>query len=197
MTMPVSEQTYLQLIREDSDEIWELHCGHLRSKPPMTWEHVRTASVLGFRLQQQLELEAFVVIEQSGRAKRSESRYYVPDLVVVPDEMARQLFSSPGLLAVFPEPLPLVVEVWSPSTGTYDVNDKLPEYQRRGDLEIWLIHPYQRSLTSWVRQTDGSYAETVYREGVVRPAALPGVAIDLGELLTRVTGNREAGDDSQ
>ncbi|MEP6871059.1 MAG: hypothetical protein ABI939_04320 [Anaerolineaceae bacterium] len=33
-------------------------------------------------------------------------------------------------------PLPFVAEVWLPSTGEYDVDEKFPQYQRRGDLEI-------------------------------------------------------------
>ena len=76
-----------------------------------------------------------------------------------------------------------MVEVWSRSTGGYDVNAKLPVYMERGDLEIWRIHPYERSLTSWVRQPDGSYQESVYRGGIVSLAALPGVTIDLDELF--------------
>ncbi len=79
--------------------------------------------------------------------------------------------------------LPLVVEVWSPSTCDYDVDKKLPEYQRRGDLDVWRIHPYERTLIAWVRQADGSYAENHYRGGIVRPAALLGVAIDLDALF--------------
>ncbi len=181
--MPVSEQTYLRLIQEDPDSKWELHCGRLWSKPPMTWEHVRTASVLGFRLQERLSMDEFIVIEQSGRARRSRSRYYVPDILVVPAAMAARLFSRPGALAVFPEPLPLVIEVWSPSTGNYDVRAKLPEYCRRGDKEIWLIHPYERTLTAWVRQSDGSYSETVYGGGTVSPTYPPDVTIDLDALF--------------
>ena len=76
-----------------------------------------------------------------------------------------------------------VVEVWSPSTGTFDVDTKLPEYQRRGDLEIWRIHPYDRILTAWRRQADGSYTESIYREGTIQPVALPGVVIDLDTLF--------------
>jgi hypothetical protein len=45
------------------------------------------------------------------------------------------------------------------------------------------VHPYERTLTSWRRQPDGSYAETVHREGIVKPGALPGVAIDLEMLF--------------
>jgi Uma2 family endonuclease len=87
------------------------------------------------------------------------------------------------MLAIFSGPLPLVVEVWSSSTGDYDVDTKLPVYQERGDLEIWRIHPYARTLTSWQRQPDGSYQETIHRGGIVTPVALPGVAIDLETLF--------------
>jgi Uma2 family endonuclease len=74
--------------------------------------------------------------------------------------------------------------VWSPSTGAYDIAGKLPEYRRRGDAEIWYVHPYERTLTAWRRQEDGSYTETVYHEDeVVEVASLPGVRITLAELF--------------
>jgi hypothetical protein len=38
-------------------------------------------------------------------------------------------------------------------------------------------------LTTWIRQADGSYLETTYREGIVHPVALAGVKIELGELF--------------
>ena len=62
-------------------------------------------------------------------------------------------------------------------------DEKLPEYQRRGDLEIWRIHPYDRTLIAWRRRPDGSYAQTTFTGGVVHPVALPGVAIDLDALF--------------
>ena len=73
--------------------------------------------------------------------------------------------------------------VWSRSTADYDVNTKIPEYRRRGDLEIWRIHPYERTLTTWRRQPDGSYTETLYREGRVPVVSLPGVFIEIAELF--------------
>lgn len=181
--MPVSEQTYLRLVLEDPDTKWELHCGQLWSKPPMTYEHRHVAWAVGFQLQQQLGLQAYEVRVEAGHVRRSETRYYIPDVMVFPREMVERLFSRPGTEEVFPEPLPLVVEVWSPSTGRLDIEEKLPEYQRRGDLEIWRIHPYERTLTAWVRQPDGGYIETVYRAAVVRPSTLPNVVIDLSELF--------------
>jgi len=67
--------------------------------------------------------------------------------------------------------------------GGYDVDAKLAVYQQRGDLEIWRIHPYERTLTSWRRQPDGSYEESIHRGGTISPVALTGVAIDLDALL--------------
>ena len=51
-------------------------------------------------------------------------------------------FAGRPVLAILPDPLPLVAEVWSPSTGDYDIDTTAPVYQRRGDLEIWRIHPF-------------------------------------------------------
>ena len=76
-----------------------------------------------------------------------------------------------------------MVEIWSPSTGTYDIGDKLAGYQQRGDEEIWRIHPYEQTLTLRRRQSDGTYAEMVIREGSVQPVSLPGVGIDVEMLL--------------
>ena len=139
--MPVSEQTYLRLVQEDPDSKWELHCGRLWSKQPMTWEHSDIYGHLGLMLQNQMSRTDFIVKWNAGQVRRSEAQYYVPDIIVVPREMADRLFATPGTVEVYPEPLPLVVEVWSPSTGRLDVREKLPEYQRRGDREVWLIHP--------------------------------------------------------
>lgn len=182
--MPVSEETYLRVATEDPEGKWELHCGELRSKPPMTWEHNQLAWVLGFRLQQQLPLTAFVVRVDAGRVRRPGRRYYIPDVIVIPiDLFHRMAQERPGEAEAYGQPLPLVIEVWSPSAGDYDVTEKLPEYQRRGDREIWLLHPYERTLTAWVRRPDGSYAETVHRGGTVQPAFLPGAVIHLDELF--------------
>jgi Uma2 family endonuclease len=104
-------------------------------------------------------------------------------VAVVPRRLERQLLAVPSTFEVYDEPLPLVVEIRSPSTGDYDVEEKLAEYRRRGDLEVWRLHPYERTLTAWRRQPDGSYAETLYRGGIVRPQSLPGVSIDLDALF--------------
>ena len=181
--MEVSERSYQRLALEEVDRQWELHRGRLREKPPMRWEHLDVSSYLGHLLQFQLNRKEFRVFVEGGRLRRTAKNYYIPDVSVVPVELGESLRGRPGQLAFFNEPLPLVVEVWSQSTGDYDVNDKIPEYRRRGDREIWRLHPYERTLTAWRRQPDGSYAETQYRGGVVRVEALPNVTIDLDQLF--------------
>jgi Uma2 family endonuclease len=181
--MPVSELTYQKVAMEDPEGHWELHCGRLRRKPEMTTEHDATMHNLGFLLYQQLDRREFVVRINTGRARRSATRYYIPDVCVVPARIVHELLTRPGTFAVFEDPLALVAEVWSPSTGEYDVTDKLRDYRRRGDLEIWLIHPYERTLTTWRRQADGSYVETLHTEGSIEPLVLPGVRIELASLF--------------
>jgi len=180
--MPVSEQTYLQLALEDPNQ-WELHCGHLRRKPAMTAAHNDIGFELAFRLRQQLDRSQYRVRHNSGHVRRSAENYYIPDVFVIPTDLFRPLRDLRNVLEAYDAPLPLVVEVWSPSTGDYDVDAKLPEYQRRGDLEIWRIHPFERTLIAWRRQPDGSYNEPEYTSGTVQPVALPNVTIDLDTLF--------------
>ena len=56
-------------------------------------------------------------------------------------------------------------------------------YRVRGDREIWFIHHYERTLTAWRRQPDGSYLESMFRDGIVAVESLPGVMIDFNALL--------------
>jgi Uma2 family endonuclease len=181
--VPVSAQTYRQLAVEDPDGQWELHCGSLRQKPLMTVEHNHVMTRLLVWLAQQLNDDEYTVRSDSGRVRASGESYFIPDVLVIPMRLVRPLRRRRDALEAYAEPLPLVVEVWSPSTGDYDVEAKLPEYQRRGDLEIWRGHPYDHTLTSWRRQPDGSYLEGSYTHGAVEPVALPGVAIDLDALF--------------
>jgi Uma2 family endonuclease len=181
--MHVSEQEYHRIALAEPEKKWELDRGRLRSKPPMTTWHNHVGWMLGFRLQEQLGFDEFEVRVDAGRTRRSPSQYYIPDVMVIPIGYLRRGLADTFALEAYAEPLPLIVEVWSPSTGDYDIDSKLPEYQRRGDLEIWRIHPYDHTLNTWERQDDGSYSETLYRGGIVRPAALPNVMIDLDALV--------------
>ena len=180
--MPITAETYERVALEDADEKWELACGRLRKKPPMTHAHNEASFELAYMLRSQLDHARFNVRSDAGRV-RTPGSYFIPDVFVIPIDLTSPFRGKRDVLEAYSQPLPLVVEVWSPSTGDYDVTEKLDEYRRRGDLEIWLIHPFERSLTAWRRQSDGTYAEAVFTDGEVAPVALPGVHILLEPLF--------------
>jgi hypothetical protein len=132
----------------------------------------------------QLDFDHFSVFFESP-VRWSTRNIFIPDVAVVPAAFGSEFQDRPGVLAIFSRPLPLVVAVWSVTTGDYDVDVKIPAYQRRRDLEIWRIHPYDRTLTAWRRSPDGNYEETTFREGSVSSVALPGVIVELAALFDR------------
>jgi Uma2 family endonuclease len=173
----LSEQTYRTVVLEDSQTLWELHHGQLTEKPRLGAEHNDLMSTLALVLGQQLDRKKFRFRINSTHVRKSSDRYYIPDFFVVDSEYFQEQRNQSGRLEVYDAPLPLVVEIRSPSTGGYDVLDKLPEYQARGDLEIWLLHPYEKTLTAWRKQPDGSYSVEVFASGTVYAAFLPNVSV--------------------
>jgi Uma2 family endonuclease len=182
--IPISEADYIRISLGDPGTAWELIGGLLVEKPEMSFAHLNVVALLVRRLTQQLDEDEYIVLSDAGRVRRSARNYLIPDISVVPAHLpASYVREQPRQLGVFDEPLPLVIEAWSPSTGTYDVNTKAPVYRRRGDLEIWHLHPFERTLTVWRRQPNGAYVETVYHGGLVQTASLPGVVINLDGLF--------------
>ncbi len=178
----ISEQEYRELALNEEDRLWELWDGVPREKPGMSFDHDRVAAYLGAMLINQLDRREYVVNVNGGKARRSERYYFIPDVVVIPASYGQPLRGDPRGFNAHAEPLPLVVEVWSRTTGAYDFTVKLQAYRERGDAEIWYIHPYERTLTAWRRQPDGSYAETVQQGSTASVASLPGVTVDLDAL---------------
>lgn len=179
----VDPATYETLAVGDDYRFVELRDGVLVEKPPVSVGHVWVIDGLVFDLGRQLDPTRYRV-SAGGARLRYDDLYVIPDILVVPAEAAQALLERNRTgLSVYAEPMPLVIEVWSPSTGRYDVSTKIPLYRQRGDREIWFAHPVERTLTAWVRRDDGGYDEQVYRKGVIESAALPEVRIDLGTLF--------------
>ena len=118
--MPVSEADFRQLSLAEPNQ-WELHDGVPRRKPSMTFAHNELAWRLSLQLAEQLGLRDWVFRVDAGLVRRSASRFFIPDLMVIPRAEVRRLFPDPNTWEVYPDPLPLVVEIWSPSTGADDV----------------------------------------------------------------------------
>ena len=148
ITQQVSDETYERVALAEPDRQWELYDGQLRERPGMSWEHGRVVARLSFLLLQQLDLRQFQIGINEWRVRRPPGTIFIPDIVVVPMAYGHEFEGRPGQLAIFREPLPLVIEVWSSSPGDYDIDTKIPEYQQRGDLEIWRINPYEKTLTA-------------------------------------------------
>ncbi len=179
----VSEQHYRELALNEPDRPWELWDGVLVEKPGMSMRHNAVSFYLGVALANQLDRGAYRITVNGDRARVSSRTCFIPDVIVIPAAYQSPFEDDPRALGTYDAPLPLVAEVWSPSTGDYDLASKLKAYRERGDLEIWFIHPVEHTLTAWRRQPDGTYTEAVFRGGVISVASLPGVAIDLDDLL--------------
>jgi len=152
----------------------------------MSSDHGEILTYLSHHLIMQLDGAIYRVRANHGRPRHRQDSYYIPDVSVIPFPYLEHLRGRPDRLEIVDRPIPFVAEVWSPSTGDYDVESKVPEHQGRGDLEIWRVHPYERSVIAWRRQPDGSYIETTYGGGRVEVSSLPGVTIDLDQLFARV-----------
>jgi len=189
----ISEQEYRELALTDTDHLWELWDAVPREKPLMSMKHDGVSFFLGYLLQSQLDRQEYWVNVNGGKTRLSPRNYSIPDVVVIPTAYIRPFEDDPRSLNAFAQPLPLVVEVWSRTTGAYDFATKLQGYRERGDMEIWFIHPYERTLTAWRKRRDGTYAEELYRGGRIQVVALPGVAIDLDALLDGLTARWQDG----
>lgn len=180
----IGADAYERLARDDPDRDWELYDGVPREKPSMSFDHNDVMFLVGVHLYAQLDPARYRVRVNAGRVRHPGPSSYIPDVMVIPTELARGAgWGRPGTLEFYDAPLPLVVEVWPPSTGAYNVGRKLPLYKARGDRELWFLHPYERTVTASRRQPAGTDEESFYRGGVVPVASLPGVAIDLDALF--------------
>lgn len=180
--MPITEEAYLKLVMDDPDHTWELSDGELVCRPAMTSKHEDMTAYLGGYLIAQLDRDQYRVRVAGSLIRQSGSDYFVPDVFIVPTALVTPQWESAEPEA-FRDPLPFVGEVWSPSTRRRDLPLKLQRYRERGHAEIWFIHPFERTLTAWRLQPDGSYSETVYEGGVVPVASLPSVSINLDQLF--------------
>jgi Uma2 family endonuclease len=67
--VPVSEETYKRVALEDGDETWELHCGRLVAKPPMSLWHNRLGFNLAVHLQARVARKGYEVRANAGRTR--------------------------------------------------------------------------------------------------------------------------------
>ena len=149
----------------------------------MSSGHDRSLLELTHQLFRQEDRARFVVLPGLGRVARATTSHYIPDLCIVTAAQFAAFDGRNQSLHEYREPLLLVAEIWSPSTGKYDIDEKLPEYIARGDAEIWRLHPFERTLKAWRRRPDGGYDEVEFTGGMIGLHMLPSVTIDLDVLF--------------
>lgn len=172
-----------RFIDEHPGQQWELVEGVVREKPWMASERNDPMFYLAHDIASQLDRKIFRVRSNSAHLQRSTSSFFIPDIIVFPTASFRESLGQVQRLEKYEEPMLLVIEIWSRSSGNYDIDTKIPEYQARGDLETWRLDPYERTLTVWRRREDGSYQDSTYSGGTVRVESLPNVSIDLDALF--------------
>jgi Uma2 family endonuclease len=93
----------------------------------------------------------------------TEEDVYQPDLIFIRKENVHLLDPNDRIRFV-PD---LVIEVLSPSTGSYDYSRKKRIYCERGVREYWIIDPEDRTIEIMVK--DGAFYQTV---ALLRPPAM-------------------------
>lgn len=80
------------------------------------------------------------------------------------------------------ETLTLVVEVLSPATTHYDLNQKRDLYERQSVPEYWVVSPEGRWIGKYVL-TDDKYVWTAFEQGEFVTDALSGFSLDVKTLF--------------
>ena len=166
----MNEQEYEAFALSGIDGTWELHDGRLVKKPALRGDRGTVVSRLARQFLAQLDAAEYEVRINDARLRALGETILIPDLLVAPTASGPS-DASRGLLTIRAKPVPLIVEVLSLPTEGYDVDAKILNYHQRGDLEVWRINPSERTLTTWVRRPDATYAETIYQSGTGWPAA--------------------------
>jgi Uma2 family endonuclease len=173
----ISDQEFERFVLSGVEGTWELHAGRLMEKPALDGIRGTVVTRLARQLLAQLDAAEYEVRVNDGYVRATRDTILVPDLFVAP-AAPDQLNSVRTTSHFRTEPMPLLVEVWTPDRDCGDADARILTYQQRGDREIWLIRPDDRTLTTWVRRLDGTYAETIYQSGAPWPAV--GVSITPG-----------------
>jgi Uma2 family endonuclease len=78
----------------------------------------------------------------------------------------------------------LAVEVLSPSTRRYDLNDKRLGYAEHGAVELWIVDPTNRDVHVYLLQQNPDQPVQVLKgDDVLRTGLLPGFELSLKRLF--------------
>jgi Uma2 family endonuclease len=153
--------------------------------PPPIKKHVYLIRKLSRVLDRQLDDSEYEVFSQQPGlgVERIPLTYRIPDLMVFRIEALRrdcvETAANDPYIWTVPE---LIVECLSPSNRKGSVQALLADYAHIGAPEVWLLDPGPPRFTSY-RNESGTLRQSLATEGgLVTPARLPDVKVDLTEL---------------
>jgi Uma2 family endonuclease len=160
---------------------YQLIAGELIMSPSPILSHQRIIRRLALRL------DDFIQREQLGEIVLSpmdvyltQEDVYQPDLIFIRKENVHLLDPNDRIRFV-PD---LVIEVLSPSTGSYDYSRKKRIYCERGVREYWIVDPEDRTIEIMVKE--GVFYQTVAllrAPAMLESAMFPGFSMKVEEVF--------------
>lgn len=122
-----------------------------------------------------------VVLPNAGEREEDTKTVVQPDIVVICD---RKKITRRGCTGA-PD---MVVEILSPATATRDLKVKKALYDRVGVREFWIVHPDEKWVQIYIRNTEGklTLVDTFGGEDTPEVSILPGLRIDMQLVFANV-----------
>jgi Uma2 family endonuclease len=160
----------------------ELIDGEIIDMAPLGTDHSGVVSDLNYLFMHAVGDRGIVRIQSEVRLDRSSEPQ--PDIAVLAPQAHRYRHVHPA-----PADVLLLIEV-SDSTLRYDRDVKVPLYARHGIPEAWVVDLQHGELCLYRRPVSGRYLEqdSTKTPGMTPVAALPGVWVDLSQLLVAGSG---------
>lgn len=167
---PLTNEEYFAL--PESNLHIELFEGRVVMAPSPTPEHQEMGLEIAFALR--------------GFANRAGGKTFIAPLDI---EIGPGMVYQPDVLYFAPGNVPergdvrvdrvpdVVVEVFSPGTRRYDLNDKLPNYARAGVREFWGVDPLARTVEVYTNE-GGTFGEP---KRVAFGEAIPSAVAEVGD----------------
>ncbi|MBY0523298.1 MAG: Uma2 family endonuclease [Gemmataceae bacterium] len=180
----ISEQQFAELTDEDTKA--ELFDGFMIVHSPATLRHDNIVTFLGGLMSfyanakdlgEVLAASNAIAHLASGRKFAADAFFLRDDRVPVP--MPKEFKGAPDL----------VLEVLSPTTRDYDLEDKRPAYQEAGVGEIWFVDPDTKQVIV-DRRRRRRYSADVVTTGKVSSTVIDGFWIDAAWLWAARLPNR-------
>jgi len=79
----------------------------------------------------------------------------------------------------------MIIEIQSPATAKYDMNEKFNLYEEAGVREYWIVFPYDEAIQVFLLQPDGKYDKgTLYENGNVPVGIFGGEEIEMESIFS-------------